>query len=306
MGVRFNCASSTLLCAEDNSSILDFDDDAGDGHNGENEEFGLNGKQRCDLDGDSLMGFLLQLQSEESLSLMIKRECELLPRGDYSKRLMDGEMAVSVRGDAIDWITKVITQYSFSPLTACLSINYLDRFLSVYEVPKSKVWMTQLLSVACLSLAAKMEETEVPLILDLQVGEAKYMFEAKTIQRMELLVLNTLKWRMQAVTPFSFLDYFLNKFNNGDSKMMSLVSRSIELIINSIRGIGALEFRPSEIAAAAALVSLKEIQAIDIDKALTDCIIDLDKSPRSFKSLSFLRAKKPHWGFGCCKLKLWE
>lgn len=30
--------------------------------------------------------------------------------------------------------------------------------------------MSQLLSVACLSLAAKMEETEVPLSLDLQVS----------------------------------------------------------------------------------------------------------------------------------------
>ena len=34
---------------------------------------------------------------------------------------------------------------------------------------KGKAWMMQLLAVACLSLAAKMEETEVPLILDLQV-----------------------------------------------------------------------------------------------------------------------------------------
>lgn len=34
---------------------------------------------------------------------------------------------------------------------------------------KGKAWMMQLLTVACLSLAAKMEETEVPSILDLQV-----------------------------------------------------------------------------------------------------------------------------------------
>jgi hypothetical protein len=32
-----------------------------------------------------------------------------------------------------------------------------------------KDWMTQLLAVACLSLAAKMEETDVPQSLDLQV-----------------------------------------------------------------------------------------------------------------------------------------
>ena len=34
---------------------------------------------------------------------------------------------------------------------------------------QGKAWMMQLLSVACLSLAAKMEENEVPLSLDLQV-----------------------------------------------------------------------------------------------------------------------------------------
>ena len=38
---------------------------------------------------------------------------------------------------------------------------------------KGKAWMIQLLSVACLSLAAKMEETEVPLLLDLQVMKFK-------------------------------------------------------------------------------------------------------------------------------------
>lgn len=36
-------------------------------------------------------------------------------------------------------------------------------------VQQGKAWMLQLLSVACVSLAAKMEETEVPVLLDLQV-----------------------------------------------------------------------------------------------------------------------------------------
>jgi len=34
---------------------------------------------------------------------------------------------------------------------------------------QDKPWMTQLAAVACLSLAAKMDETEVPLLLDFQV-----------------------------------------------------------------------------------------------------------------------------------------
>jgi hypothetical protein len=37
------------------------------------------------------------------------------------------------------------------------------------HLQKNKAWTMQLLAVACLSLAAKMEETDVPLSLDFQV-----------------------------------------------------------------------------------------------------------------------------------------
>jgi len=39
----------------------------------------------------------------------------------------------------------------------------------VLILQQGKDWMLQLLSVACISLAAKMEESEVPILLDLQV-----------------------------------------------------------------------------------------------------------------------------------------
>lgn len=54
-----------------------------------------------------------------------------------------------------------------------LSISVLDE-LNIWrpclQMQEGKAWMTQLLSVACLSLAAKMEETAVPQSLDLQVS----------------------------------------------------------------------------------------------------------------------------------------
>lgn len=70
-----------------------------------------------------------------------------------------------------------------------------------------------------------------------QVCDAKYVFEAKTIQRMELLVLSTLKWRMQAVTPFSFFDYFLHKFNNGIRPPKFSLYEGVDLILNIVKGI---------------------------------------------------------------------
>ncbi|KAF5823517.1 putative cyclin [Helianthus annuus] len=99
--------------------------------------------------------------------------------------------------------------------------------------------MMQLLSVTFLSLASKVEETEIPTILDLQVGESRFVFEAKTIQKMELIVLSTLKWRMQSVTQFSFIDSFIRKVNDdgqSQTNLRSLILRSTQIILGLIQG----------------------------------------------------------------------
>ncbi|KAF5951276.1 hypothetical protein HYC85_009220 [Camellia sinensis] len=44
------------------------------------------------------------------------------------------------------------------------------------------------------------------------VEESKFVFEAKIIQRMELLVLSTLQWKMNPVTPLSFVDHIVRRF----------------------------------------------------------------------------------------------
>lgn len=69
------------------------------------------------------------------------------------------------------------------------------------------------------------------------------MFEAKTIQRMELLVLSTLKWRMQAVTPFSYVDYFLRELNGGDPPSGRSALLSSELILCIARGTASVHAR---------------------------------------------------------------
>ncbi|KAL8217705.1 hypothetical protein R6Q57_021078 [Mikania cordata] len=68
------------------------------------------------------------------------------------------------RRAAVEWILKVVSHYSFTALTAVLAVNYLDRFVDRFEKMETekKPWMTQLAAVACLSLAAKIEETHVP------------------------------------------------------------------------------------------------------------------------------------------------
>lgn len=83
--------------------------------------------------------------------------------------LLNNPSLASSRGEAVEWILKVNLHYSFSTLTALLAVNYLDRFLFTFRFQNDKPWLTQLVAVACLSLAAKVEETHVPLFVDLQV-----------------------------------------------------------------------------------------------------------------------------------------
>jgi cyclin D1/2/4 len=65
----------------------------------------------------------------------------------------------------------------------------------------------------------------------------KYVFDPPTVHKMEYLVLNTLSWRMQAVTACSFVDYYLHKFSNGDAVPEFILARSIELILSASKGI---------------------------------------------------------------------
>lgn len=96
------------------------------------------------------------------------------------------------------------------------------------------MWAIKLLSVACLSLAAKMEEVKVPALSEFQTEE--YKFASNVILRMELLVLTTLDWRMGSITPFAFLRYFIVNFYK-DSPPSNNVSRVVALILATMRGI---------------------------------------------------------------------
>ncbi|CAL9001816.1 unnamed protein product [Prunus brigantina] len=292
MADSFDCANSNLLCAENSDTCFDdlnsnTIDDLGlfpsmphKINNTHNQDPSFNHNR-----SKSMIDF--PLQSEEGVSSMVKRESEHFPRDDYLKRLRNGDLDLSSRREALDWISKAHAHYSFGPLSVCLSMNYLDRFLSLYELPRGKSWAVQLLAVACLSIAAKVEETTVPQSVDLQVGDPKFVFEAKTILRMELLVMSTLKWRMQACTPYSFIDYFLSKISDDQHPSTSYICRSEQLILSTIRGIDFLEFRPSEIAAAVAICISGETQAVDIDKAIS-CFMHVDKV-RVLKCLELMK-----------------
>ncbi|XP_071737660.1 cyclin-D3-1-like isoform X2 [Rutidosis leptorrhynchoides] len=260
MAPSLDFAVSNLLCAEDTSSISYYNDDSdSDVEDYKGFDWNINRFKNQNLSMNLKTEYSvleLPLQNDEFLALLTVKESEqFVGFHDYLIKLKNQNLFLVARQEAVDWISKVHTKFKFGPLCAYLSVNYLDRFLAVYELP-DKAWMMQLLAVTCLSLASKMEETEIPTITDLQAGESIFVFEAKTIQRMELIVLSTLNWRMQSVTPFSYIDSFIRMVNDdgqSQTNLRSLILKSTQLILSLIKGIDFLEFQPSEVAAAVAI-----------------------------------------------------
>ena len=110
MAPSFDCAVSSLLCAEDNSIFYDNDYFGG---GAEVEEFGTTWNHRCYRNWNQNRVFNgvdedgLPLQSEESVASMVEKERKHLPNANYLKRLQSGDLDLEARKEAVDWIEKV-------------------------------------------------------------------------------------------------------------------------------------------------------------------------------------------------------
>ncbi|KAF7830591.1 carboxy-terminal domain cyclin [Senna tora] len=193
---------------------------------------------------------------EHLTSLLAKQRQNKLYTYLHANPLLAG-----ARREGVDWILKVNAHYSFSALTALLAVDYLDRFLLSFQFQNAKPWMTQLAAVACLSLAAKVEETHVPLLLDLQVEDSKYLFEAKTIKRMEILVLSTLGWKMNPVTPLSFLDYITRRLGLKDYLCWEFLRRCERILLYAIADSRFMCYVPSVVATATMMHVVNSVEA---------------------------------------------
>ncbi|KAI8528388.1 hypothetical protein RHMOL_Rhmol12G0145000 [Rhododendron molle] len=241
MSVSYSDCFSDLLCGEDSGSL-----------------FGDQLPECSSSDVES------PADTEESIAGFIEGERDFVPGIDYVERFHSQPLDASARQESVAWILQVQAYFGFQALTAYLAVNYFDRFLYSRRLPQNSGWPLQLLAVACISLAAKMEELLVPSLLDIQVEGAKYIFEPRTIRRMELVVLSVLNWRLRSVTPFSFISYFAYKLDSTGAYTGFLISRATQIVLSSIQESSFLEYWPSCIAATTILCASHDIPCFSL------------------------------------------
>ncbi|KQK14165.1 cyclin-D5-1 [Brachypodium distachyon] len=237
--------SFSLMCQEDGADLGDgftSDDDGGEMffmHNAANEN-----------------------EEEEYMEHLVSKETSFCSSPESSAPSIAGseDWLQCTRRATVKWILETRGHFGFCHRTAYVAVAYFDRFSLRRCVDRSVMpWATRLLAMACVSLAAKMDEYRAPALSELCFcGAGGYEFSSVSIRRMELLVLSTLDWRMGAVTPFDYLPCLSSRLlrpANGGAGAGALVKAAAALIFSAAQVASVLDYRPSTVAAAAVLAA---------------------------------------------------
>ncbi|KAL3627624.1 hypothetical protein CASFOL_028987 [Castilleja foliolosa] len=198
---------------------------------------------------------------------------------DHSPSLLSvvsSDFRFSIRRSVFSLLSHARLNYDIDPFIVYLSVNYVDRFLSKQQILEKRPWISRILVVASLSLAAKMTNVDLSISLSNLQREEGFEFDVQSVHRMEKILLSTLQWRMRSITPFSFLQFFISvsKIEDSSSLANCLKHRASDIIFNVQQEPKLLEYKPSIISASALLCSIQELSPLALsssEAAISTC-----------------------------------
>nr|CAH0107770.1 unnamed protein product [Daphnia galeata] len=122
---------------------------------------------------------------------------------------VQSELKPHMRKIVTEWMLEVCEEQQCQPDVYWLAVNYMDRFLSVSPITKSRL---QLLGAVCLFLASKLKETS-PLTAEKLVLYTDRSINYDELWQWELLVLSRLKWDICSITPHDFVDHLMTRLD---------------------------------------------------------------------------------------------
>jgi hypothetical protein len=172
-------------------------------------------------------------------------ELKHLPDPSY----MDNQpnITASMRATLVDWLVDVHRKYKLSPDTLFLTVNIMDRFLTVRQIPKRRF---QLVGIVAMLIACKYEEISPP-----EVGQFEKIcadaFTRTEILQMERYMLAQLQFNITVVTPYPFITRYSKCGKlSVDQQLLALYFAELTLVDTEY-----LKYPPSLIACSAIYLS---------------------------------------------------
>ncbi|XP_047941020.1 G2/mitotic-specific cyclin S13-7-like isoform X2 [Salvia hispanica] len=159
------------------------------------------------------------------------------------------EINSKMRGILVDWLIEVHKKFELTPESLYLTVNVMDRFLSLKAVPRREL---QLVGISSMLIACKYEEIWAPEVSDLMaISDNAYAREQVLV--MEKAILGQLEWYLTVPTPYVFLIRYIKASIPSDKEMENMSFFFGELGLTSYSVM--TRYSPSVLAASAVYVA---------------------------------------------------
>ena len=182
---------------------------------------------------------------------MLRTETELRPSEKCTSESQP-DLSDRMRAILISWLIEVHLKYLLQPETLFITVNLVDRYCSIQQVPRNEY---QLLGVTAMLIASKYEEIFVPKIEDF-VDITDNTYSKEQVLRQEFQILKLLDYNITFPTTYRFLERY-NTLSDGTEETFLLGSYLCELCLIEVN---MNKWLPSRLASSALYLSKKMLK----------------------------------------------
>jgi len=211
------------------------------------------------------------------------------PRSHYMETQKD--INSKMREILIDWLSEVHLKFKLRPETMYLTVNLIDRFLSLRMVPRTKL---QLVGCTAMLVASKYEEIYAPEVRDfVYISDKAYTRDQ--ILMMESIMLNTLQFNLTVPSALRFAQRYIKLAIGVDKRFKTLVEYLTEL---TLQNYNFLLYLPSKIASSAVYLALSMVSGKPRESIWTQLLrsqtnYDEEQLSACVRDLQSLASKNP-------------
>ncbi|KAJ9503195.1 hypothetical protein H2202_001349 [Exophiala xenobiotica] len=180
----------------------------------------------------SLETLVFEEYANEIFEYLMRKETKMLPDSNY----MDKQRGLDwgMRTQLVAWLVKVRNHLGLHHEVLYLTVNIIDRSLSLMEVTPDRL---MLLVAASLIISLKYEQQDP----DYSMQDIIRIFdlEAEKVRQAERIILRRLDYDLGWPGPSSFLQR-INKINNGETQLTVLAHYVLEVMLRDERFVSSL------------------------------------------------------------------
>ena len=226
-------------------------------------------------------------------------ETNNLPKENYMESIQN-DITERMRLILLDWLIDVHLKFKLLPETLFLTINIIDRYLSIRDINRKYL---QLLGICSMFIACKYEEIYWP-----EIKSFIYMtdnaYEKNQMINMENDILKVLEFNIVIPSSLRFLEIY-KQYLKFDNKFFFLCRYLIEVALIDYK---LIKYKPSFIASSAVFIGLKMYKKDNIScsfdenllweitnlkfEDIKDCIIKLIYSVEKMEKGKYLALKR--------------